>query len=91
MHKPDLAAAIAQRTGITKEQAAEALNAVLDEMTNSMAFGKKVTLPRLGVFAPVDRAARQGKNPATGEPIQIAAHKAVVFRPAKGLKELVDA
>jgi len=90
MHKPELAAAIAQQAGITKEQASEALNVVLDEITNGMAFGKKVSLPRLGVFAPTDRAARQGKNPATGEPIAIAAHKAVVFRAAKSLKETVD-
>jgi DNA-binding protein HU-alpha len=91
MHKPELAAAIAQQAGISKEQAAEALNAVLDEITNGMAFGKRVALPRLGVFAPTDRAARKGKNPATGEPIEIAAHKAVVFRAAKSLKEAIDA
>ncbi|MDX1491004.1 MAG: HU family DNA-binding protein [Pseudohongiellaceae bacterium] len=91
MHKPELAAAIALQTGISKEQAGEALNAVLDEITNGLAFGKKVALPRLGVFAPAQRAARQGKNPATGEAIQIAAHKAVVFRPAKALKDSVDA
>lgn len=90
MHKPELAAAIAQHTGISKELAGQALNAVLDEMTNAMAFGKKVSLPRLGVFAPVERAARVGKNPATGAPIKIAAHKAVVFRAAKSLKESVD-
>ena len=90
MHKPDLAAAIAKQAGITKDQASEALNAVLDEISNGMAFGKKVALPRLGVFVPADRAARQGKNPATGEPIEIAAHKVVVFRAAKSLKEAVD-
>lgn len=91
MHKPELAAAIAKQVGISKDQAAEALNVVLDEITNGMAFGKKVALPRLGVFVPSDRAARQGKNPATGEPIEIAAHKAVVFRAAKSLKESVNA
>ncbi len=90
MHKPDLAAAIAQQTGISRQAAGEALNTVLDEITNALAFNQRVSLPGLGVLAPVERAARNGLNPATGEAIAIAAHKAVVFRPAKALKEAVE-
>ncbi|MDP1932629.1 MAG: HU family DNA-binding protein [Gammaproteobacteria bacterium] len=87
MHKPDLAAAIALQTDVSRQVAGEVLNTVLDEITNALAFNQRVSLPGLGVLAPVERAARNGFNPASGEAIVIPAHKAVVFRPAKALKE----
>lgn len=91
MHKPDLAEAIAQHTGIKKQAASEVLNAVLDEITNALAFNQRVSLPGLGVLAPVQRAARSGKNPASGEAISIPTHKAVVYRPAKALRDMLNA
>lgn len=90
MHKPDLAAAIAQQTGMTRQTANEALTIVLDEITNALAFGRRVSLPGLGVIAPVQRAARTGVNPASRKEITIAAHRAVTFRAARKLKESVN-
>lgn len=90
MHKPDLAAAIAVETGISRQMAGEILNTVLDEITNALAFEQRVSLPGLGVLAPVQRAARSGKNPASGEAITIPAQKSIAYRPAKALRDLLN-
>ncbi len=90
MHKPELAEAIAAQAGISRQAAAEAVNAVLDEIANALALDRKVSLPGLGVLAPVQRQARTGKNPATGQAIEIPAQRSVAFRPAKKLKEALN-
>ncbi|MDO9318346.1 MAG: HU family DNA-binding protein [Gammaproteobacteria bacterium] len=90
MHKPELAEAIAAQTGISRQTAAEVLNAVLDEIANALAFDRKVSLPGLGVLAPVQRQAHTGKNPATGQALEIPAQRSVAFRPAKKLKDALN-
>ncbi len=90
MHKPELAEAIAAQAGISRQAAAETLNTVLDEIANALAFDRKVSLPGLGVLAPVQRLARTGKNPATGQTLEIPAQRSVAFRPAKKLKDVLN-
>ena len=90
MHKPELAEAIAAQAGISRQAAAEALNAVLDEIANALALDRKVSLPGLGVLAPIQRQARTGTNPATGQALEIPAQRSVAFRPAKKLKEALN-
>ena len=90
MRKPDLVAAIAEKADITKEKAGEVLNAILDTITESTAKAESVTLIGFGTFERRSRAARTGKNPQTGEPLQIAASNTVAFKPGKALKEAVN-
>jgi DNA-binding protein HU-beta len=73
----------------TKGQAAEMLDAVLNTLTNALAAGESVTFTGFGTFSVTQRAARQGRNPRTGAPVNIAARKAVKFKPGKSLKEAV--
>ena len=90
MRKPDLAAAIAEKADISKDKAAEVLNAILDTITDSAAKEEAVTLIGFGTFERRTRAARTGKNPQTGEPLQIAASNNVAFKAGKALKEAVN-
>jgi len=89
MHKPELAAAIAEKADLSRSEAADVLNAVLDEITLGLVNGDRVNLPGLGSFSPSQRAARTGKNPQTGAAIQIAASTSVRFSAAKALKDAV--
>jgi DNA-binding protein HU-alpha len=89
MNKPELAAAVAELANISRAQAAEVINVMLDEISNALAKGDKVALPGLGSFNPTNRAARTGKNPRTGEAISIKASKSVGFKPAKALKDAI--
>tara|TARA_R110002167_G_scaffold211181_3_gene415657 strand:+ start:2483 stop:2758 length:276 start_codon:yes stop_codon:yes gene_type:complete len=90
MKKPELAAAIAEKAGVTKEKAGEILNAITDEITNAMAKNDPVTLIGFGTFSVRERSARTGKNPQTGASIQIAASKSVGFKAGKSLKDSVN-
>ncbi len=87
MHKAELVARIAEQAGITKIQAQDSLNAITDNITDALAKGEDVTLIGFGSFSQRRRAARQGKNPQTGEAMQIAASNSVAFRPGKALKD----
>lgn len=91
MNKPELAAAIADQAELSKTQANDVLNSVLDEVTLALARGDSVRLPGLGSFNISERSARAGRNPQTGEAIQIAASKSVRFSPASALKDVVKA
>lgn len=75
---------------MTKKDAAGAVDAVLDTITESLKAGEKVQLIGFGNFEVRDRAARKGRNPQTGEEIQIAASKVPAFKPGKALKDLVQ-
>lgn len=90
MRKPELAAAIAEQADITKDKANEVVTAITDIITKAMAEEDTVSLIGFGTFSQRQRAARVGKNPQTGEAIQIAASKTVAFKPGKGLKEAVN-
>jgi DNA-binding protein HU-alpha len=90
MKKPELVAAIAEQTGLTKEKSAEILNIVTDEITNAMVKNDPISLIGFGSFSVRSRSARTGKNPQTGKAIQIAASKTVGFKPGKALKDAVN-
>lgn len=80
MNKTDLINAIAAETGLTKADAAKALNATTAAIANAVKAGDKVTLVGFGTFAPAERPARTGKNPRTGEALTIPAKKVVKFK-----------
>jgi DNA-binding protein HU-alpha len=90
MKKPELAAAIAEKADVTKDKAGEILNILTDEITNAMNKNDTVSLIGFGTFSVRERSARTGKNPQTGETIQIAASKSVGFKPGKSLKDAVN-
>jgi DNA-binding protein HU-beta len=90
MNKLELIDEIAQAADLSKAAAARSLNAVLDVITNSLKSNEDVTLVGFGAFKVHARAARKGRNPRTGEEIQIKATKVPVFRPGKALKEIVQ-
>jgi DNA-binding protein HU-beta len=89
MNKRDLIDAISGRLG-DKKSAAEALNAVLDTIQSAVANGDKVAITGFGVFEKADRPARTARNPATGEPIDVAASSVPKFRPGADFKALVN-
>ncbi len=90
MKKPELAAAIAERAGLTKDKAGEVLNIITDEITNAVSQKDSVSLIGFGTFSPRERSARTGKNPQTGQTIQIPASRTVGFKPGKALKDAVN-
>lgn len=90
MRKPELASAIAEKADLTKDQANQALSAIIDEITNALNREESVNLVGFGTFQQRHRGARMGKNPQTGEPIQIKASNTVAFKPGKALKEAVN-
>ncbi|WP_422136346.1 HU family DNA-binding protein [Endozoicomonas sp. ALD040] len=90
MRKPELVNAIADQADLTKEQANQALNAMIEVITSALKQEDTVSLVGFGTFLQRSRAARTGKNPQTGEPIQIAASNTVAFKPGKSLKDAVN-
>ena len=89
MTKKDLADAVAGETGISKKDAAAAVDGVLGTITKSLKKGEKVSLVGFGTFEVRKRKARTGINPQTKKPIKIPASKAPAFKPGKALKEAV--
>ncbi|EOV8808798.1 MULTISPECIES: HU family DNA-binding protein [Acinetobacter calcoaceticus/baumannii complex] len=89
MNKSDLIANIAMDAELTKSQAAAALQAVEDAITAALAEGGNVSWIGFGTFTVKERAARTGRNPKTGEEIQIAAAKVPSFKAGKALKEAI--
>jgi len=89
MTKEDLVAKAAQDVGITKIQAASALKSILSSIEKALAKGDKVSLVGFGTFSVAKRAAREGRNPATGAPIKIPAANVPKFKAGKKLKEAV--
>ena len=90
MNKTELIAAVAEQAAITKKDAEKALSAVIDSITNALAEGDKVQLVGFGTFEVRARDARKGKNPRTGEIINIAASKVPAFKAGKALKDIVN-
>lgn len=88
MNKSDLVAAIATEAGITKAQAEKALAAFTGSVETALKAGDKVTLIGFGTFSAVSRAARIGRNPATGKEIKIAAKTNGKFTPGSALKDI---
>ena len=91
MNKTELVAAMAEQTGLSKKDAEAALKAFTDVVANELKAGGKVQLVGFGNFEVSERAAREGRNPQTGETMTIAASKAPKFKAGKALKDLVNA
>ncbi len=89
MNKSQLIDAVAERSGLTKKAASQAVEAFLSAVTDALAAGQKVTLVGFGTFEVRNRAARKGVNPATGETIEIPAGKVPAFKAGKALKDAV--
>jgi DNA-binding protein HU-beta len=87
--KEALAEAIVKKTAVSKRVAVDALNAVIDEISTTLSKGGQVTITGFGTFKVSKRAAREGRNPKTGETIKIPAMKVAKFKAGKGLKDLV--
>ena len=90
MRKPELVSAIADKAELSKEKAAEALNVILEQITDALEREETINLVGFGSFSQRTRKARQGKNPQTGEAMHIPASNTVAFKPGKTLKEAVN-
>lgn len=89
MNKGDLINKIADEAGLSKADASKALDAVLNGVTGTLSSGGKVTLVGFGTFSVSQRAARKGRNPQTGQEINIPAKNVVKFKPGKELSDKV--
>ena len=89
MNKADLIKDIAERGEFTKADADAALKAVQGAIAAALVNGDKITLPGFGTFKVVETAARTGRNPQTGEPVEIPAKRKIKFNPTQALKDLV--
>ncbi len=89
MNKGQLVEAISRDARITKTQAQDALDAFVKNVQSSLKRSDKVTIVGFGTFSASNRAARMGRNPQTGEPIQIAAKRVAKFSAGKALKDAI--
>ena len=90
MNKGELIDSIAKKSGLTKTDAAKALDAALDAITSTLQNGDKVTLPGFGTFSTSKRSARTGRNPQTGKEIKIKAKTVAKFKAGKNLADSVN-
>ena len=90
MNKTELATIVADKADISKEKASEVVTAITDEITAALAREESVNLIGFGSFVRRSRAARKGKNPQTGQEIDIAASNSVGFKAGKALKDSVN-
>ena len=91
MNKTELIAAMADQAGISKKDAEKALGAFVKVVADELKNGGKVQLVGFGTFEVSERAAREGRNPATLQPITIPASKAPKFKAGKALKDMMNA
>jgi len=89
MNKADLIAHVASTTDLSKASATDAVEAILNGITSTLASGNSVSLVGFGAFSVAERAARTARNPRTGEAIEVAASKAPKFKAGKALKDAV--
>ena len=90
MNKSELIKAIATKTGLPQKQAADALTAFQTVILEALKAGENVQVTGFGTFEVRTRAARQSRNPRTGEAVEIPEKKVPAFKPGKGLKEAVQ-
>jgi DNA-binding protein HU-beta len=90
VNKNELVDAVANSTGLKKQEAEKAVDAVFDSITGELKKGSEVRLVGFGTFVVTQRAASEGRNPRTGEKITIAASKQPKFRAGKQLKDAVQ-
>ncbi|KKB35916.1 HU family DNA-binding protein [Bacillus thermotolerans] len=89
MNKTELINQVAEAAELSKKDATKAVEAVFDAIQNTLASGDKVQLIGFGNFEVRERSARKGRNPQTGQEIEIAASKVPAFKPGKQLKDAV--
>lgn len=89
MNKAELIKAIAEKSGLTQTQSNAALDGFIDTVKETLANGEDIVLVGFGTFDVQDRAARTGRNPSTGDEIQISASKAPRFKAGKGFKDAI--
>lgn len=89
MNKAELIATIAETSGVSKKDTEQVLNAFIATVQKTLKQDGKVQIPGFGSFKVRERAARSGRNPLTGEAIEIAAAKVPAFKAGKGLKDAV--
>lgn len=89
MTKAEFVAKMAEKTEFTKVDTEKAVNAFLETVTETLKAGDKITFVGFGSFEVAERAAKEGRNPSTGEKMQISAKKAPKFKAGKGLKDAV--
>ncbi len=90
MNKAEFVAAIAEKTELSKKDAERAVKAFTDVVADELKAGGKVQLVGFGTFEVVERAAREGRNPQTGETMKIAASKSPKFKAGKALKDSIN-
>jgi DNA-binding protein HU-beta len=90
MTKNDLIVQVSETSNLTRLQATAAVEAAFDLITRALKAGDEVKIIGFGTFSVSNRAAREGRNPRTGEPVQIAASRAVKFSSGKGLKDALN-
>ena len=90
MNKTEFIAAVAEKAEISKKDSEKALKAFVDVVAEQLKAGDKVQLVGFGTFEVSERAAREGRNPHTGEPMPIAASKAPKFKAGKALKDALN-
>ncbi len=89
MNKTELVAAVAAAAELSKKDAEKAVNAAVESIANALVQGEKVQIVGFGTFETKERAARTGRNPVTGESIEIAASRVPTFKAGKALKDKV--
>lgn len=90
MNKTELIFSVAKTAGVSKKDTEQVLNAFFSTVQETLKQNDKVQLPGFGTFEVRERAARTGRNPHTGETIEIAAAKVPAFKPGKGLKDAIQ-
>ena len=90
MNKTELVAAMAEQTNLSKKDAEAALKAFIDVVSEELTKGEKVQLVGFGTFEVSERAAREGRNPQTGETMEIKASKTPKFKAGKALKDMMN-
>lgn len=90
MNKAELIAAVAENADMTKKDAEKAVKAFIDVVTEELKKGEKVQIVGFGTFKVSERAAREGRNPQSGEPMKIEASKAPRFKAGKALKDMIN-
>ena len=91
MNKTELVAAVAEQAGLSRKDAEAAVKAFTDVVADALKNGDKIQLVGFGTFEVSERAAREGRNPKTGESMKIEACKTPKFKAGKALKDLVKA
>lgn len=89
MNKTEMTSAIAQASGVSKKDSEKVLNAIVEIMTQELAKGERVQLSGFGIFEVRNREARTGRNPITGEAVEIPATKVPAFKASKNLKDRI--